>query len=310
MQNQIWTALKEGTAPKGLRCLNTHRVVIHPDYSDLLSSIDLDSIQGVLRSKLGEAISMDRKQEKNVVKRIEISYQGETRVFYLKLYWNHLFEKIWARAFRGSLVGRSMVRAEYENLQRLGECGLRIPRLVAYGDHRFAGGIIHAFIITEEIPKAMGVDYLVHEWFGQQTEEDRKRKTDELIDEIARVVKQMHEHGFEHHDLFLRNMMVSEQNMSKLYVMDAPRGFFWPQFIMRKRRAFDLATLDSAATQSFSRSQRMRFMHLYLDCKRLSDQDKQLIRKVLSISEPMRERQLKRLERSIAVDENGRPEPS
>ena len=310
MSHKIWAALKEGTAPKGLGCLNTHRVVIHPDYPELLKSIALDSIQGVLRSKLGEAISMDRKQEKNVVKRIEISYEGETRVFYLKLYWNHLFEKIWARAFRGSLFGRSMVRAEYENLERLAKCGLRIPQLVAYGDHRFAGGIIHAFIITEEIPKAMGVDYLVHEWFGQQTEEDRKQKTGELIHEVARVVKQMHDHGFEHHDLFLRNMMVSEQNMSKLYVMDAPRGYFWPQFIMRKRRAFDLATLDSAATQSFSRSQRMRFMHLYLGCNRLTDEDKQLVRKVLTISEPMRERQLKRLERSIAVDENGKPEPS
>jgi tRNA A-37 threonylcarbamoyl transferase component Bud32 len=308
MRNQIWAALKEGKAPSGLRCLNTHRIVIHPDYPELLKSIDLDSIEGVLRSNLGEAISMDRKQEKNVVKRIEITYQGETRVFYLKLYWNHLFEKIWARAFRGSLVGRSMVRAEYENLERLGECGLRIPQLVAYGDHRFAGGIIHAFIISEEIPKAMGVDYLVHEWFGQQSEEDRKLKTDELIQEVAKTVRQMHDHGFEHHDLFLRNMMVSEQKMSKLYVMDAPRGYFWPQLIMRKRRAFDLATLDAAATQSFTRSQRMRFMHLYLGRDRLTEQDKQLVRKVLTISEPMRERQLKRLERSIAVDENGKPE--
>ncbi|MBW2690114.1 MAG: hypothetical protein JRC99_09315 [Deltaproteobacteria bacterium] len=310
MRHQIWTALKEGTAPKGLRCLNTHRVVIHPDYTELLKTIDLDNIQGVLHSKLGEVISMDTKKEKNVVKRIEMTYQGKTRVFYLKLYWNYLFEKIWARALRGSLVGRSMVRAEYENLEKLAERGLRVPQLVAYGDHRFAGGIIHAFIITEEIPKAMGVDYLVHKWLRQTTEEDRKQKTDELIHEVSRIVKKMHEHGFEHHDLFLRNMMVSEQKMSKLYVMDAPRGYFWPQFIMRKRRAFDLATLDSAATQSFSRSQRMHFMHLYLGCTRLRKEDKRLVRKVLTVSEPMRERQLKRLERSIAVDENGRPEPS
>jgi tRNA A-37 threonylcarbamoyl transferase component Bud32 len=284
MIDKSWAALKEGTAP--------------------------NSLQGVLRSKLGEVISTDRKQEKNVVKRIEINYEGESRVFYLKLYWNHLFEKIWARAFRGSLVGRSMVRAEYENLERLGKCGLRIPQLVAYGDHRFAGGVIHAFIITEEIPKAMGVDYLVHEWLSQQTEEERKQKTNELIYEVSRVVKQMHDHGFEHHDLFLRNMMVSEQNMSKLYVMDAPRGFFWPQVIMRKRRAFDLATLDSATTQYFSRSQRMRFLHLYLGCNRLTEGDKKLVRKVLTISGPMRERQIKRLERSIAIDENGKPEVS
>ena len=310
MSNQIWTALKEGTAPKGLRCLNTHRVVIHPDYIELLKAIDLDSIPGVLRSNLGKTISTDAKQERNFVKRIEVTHEGKKQVLFLKFFWNKNFKKIWARAFRGSFFGRSMLRAEYENLQRLSEWGFRVPQVVAYGDHRFAGGVIHNFFITKEIPQAMGVDYLIHEWFGQQTEEDRKQKTDALIHEVARVVKQMHDHGFEHHDLFLRNMMVSEQKMSKLYVMDATRGYFWPQFIMRKRRAFDLATLDSATTQSFSRSQRMRFMHLYLGCTRLRKEDKRLVRKVLTDSEPMRERQLKRLDRSIAVDENGRPEPS
>lgn len=307
MSHHIWTELKKGTAPKGLLWLNTHRVTINPAYRDLLKAVDLDSMRGVLQSNLGDVISTDRKQEKNVVKRIEIEYEGQPRVIYLKLYWNYLFEKIWARAFRGSLIGRSMVRAEYENLEKLAECGLRVPRLVAFGDHRFAGGVIHAFIMTEEIPQAMGVDYLAHEWFNQQTEEACRQKKAELIREVASAVRQMHKHGFEHHDLFLRNMMTSGPDMSQLYIMDAPRGYFWPQFIIRKRRTFDLATLDAAASECFTRSQRMRFMHLYLECERLTEQDKRLVRQVLQRTEPMRERQIKRLERSIAVDENGKP---
>ena len=117
-----------------------------------------------------------------------------------------------------------MVPAEHENLERLAKCGLRIPQLVAYDDLRFAGGIIHAFIITEEIPRAMAVDYLVHEWFGQQAEEDRKQKTDELIHVVARVVKLMHDHGFEHHDLLLRNMRVSEQKMSTKTANQSPHN--------------------------------------------------------------------------------------
>jgi tRNA A-37 threonylcarbamoyl transferase component Bud32 len=257
---------------------------------------------------LGEAVSTDRKQGKNSVKRVEITYEGKPRVFYLKLSCNYLFGKIWVRAFRGSLVGRSMARAEYENLEKLAECGLRVPRPVAYGDHRFAGGVIHAFIITEEIPQAMGVDYIAHKWFNQQTKEVRRQKQTELIDEAARVVRQMHERGFEHHDLFLRNMMVSGQDMSQLYMMDAPRGYFWPQFIMRKRRTFDLATLDAAATEGFTRSQRMRFMHIYLGCDRLTGQDKKLVLQVLKRTKPMRKSQIKRLERSISVDENGKPQ--
>lgn len=308
MSNRIWTQLKKGTSPKGLRWLNTHHVVINPGYRELLKTADLDSIQGVIRSKLGNVISTDRKQEKNVVKRIEITFEGQSRVFYLKLYWNYSFEKIWGRAFRGSLVGRSMVRAEYENLEKLAGWGFRVPQLVAWGDHRFAGGVIHAYIITEEIPRAMGVDYLAHEWFAQQTKAVGEQKKAELIHEVARSVRRMHEHGFEHHDLFLRNMMISGQDMSKLYLMDAPRAYTWPAFIMRKRRAVDLATLDAAATQVFTRSQRMRFMHIYLGHDRLTDRDKQLIRQVMDRARPMRERQVKRLERSIAVDENGKPD--
>ena len=308
MRKQIWTQLKEGTAPRGLSWLNTHRVAINPDYRDLLEAAELDTIAGVLHSKLGDIISTDRKQENNFVKRIEFTYQGTPRVFYLKLYYNHLFKKIWGRALRGSLVGRSMVRAEYENLEKLAGWGFRVPRRVAWGDHRFAGGVIHAFIITEEIPQAMGVDYLANDWFAQQDKVVREQKKTALITAVASAVKRMHAHGFEHHDLFLRNMMVSGQDMSKLYMMDAPRAYIWPAFIMRKRRTFDLATLDAAATPAFSRSQRMRFMHTYLGRKRLTEEDKQLIRRVLEQARPMRERQVKRLERSIAVDENGKPD--
>ena len=90
--------------------------------------------------------------------------------------------------------------------------------------------------------------------------------------------------------------------------MDAPRAYIWPKFIMRKRRAVDLATMDAAATQVFTRSHRLRFMHIYLGCDRLTDRDKQLVRQVLEIAKPMRERQVKRLERSITVDANGKPD--
>ena len=68
----------------------------------------------------------------------------------------------------------------------------------------------------------MGVDYLASDWFDQQNKAVREQNKAELITEVARAVKHMHEHGFEHHDLFLRNMMVSVQDMSKLYMMGAP----------------------------------------------------------------------------------------
>jgi hypothetical protein len=51
----------------------------------------------------------------------------------------------------------------------------------------------------------------------------------------------------------------------------------------------------------------VKHMHIYPGRKRLTDDDKRLVRKVMLRAQPMRDRQMKRLERSIAVDESGKP---
>lgn len=305
VMGRVWSALETGKRPSTFGWLNSERIQINPDYEKLVRAAGLDTIEGVFSTSLGTIISQDRKKEKNDVLRLEIDDDGVTRVFYLKRYWNRETSKIWKRSNRGSLFGASMVRAEYEMMEKLGEYGLRIPKLVAYGDQRFCCGVVNSFIITEEIPKAMGVDFAVGEWMEQQSESQQQRLKNELIEEIARCLKIMHTHGFEHHDLFLRNMMVSGQEMSALYVLDCPRAYIWPQLIMRFRRVHDLATLDAAGAAVFSPQQRMRFMHIYLGRNRLNKGDKALIRKVFKCASPMRERQVTRLERSIAVDAEG-----
>lgn len=302
---RIWAALETGNRPDIFGWLSSERVRINPEYRSLIKSAGLDTIAGVFGTELGKIISQDRNKENDDVLRLEIDDEGVSRVFYLKRCWNREVRKIWKRALRGSFVGPSVVRTEYEKMEKLGEFGIRIPNLVAYGDQRFCCGVVNSFIITEEIPKAMGVDFAVGEWMGQQPEAERAKLKNELLAEVARCLKIMHAHGFEHHDLFLRNMMVSGLEMSALYILDCPRASIWPQFIMRSRRVHDLATLDAASIVVLSPKQRLRFMHLYLGRDRLNKQDKALIRKVLQYAAPMRAKQIARLERSIAVDAEG-----
>ena len=194
------------------------------------------------------------------------------------------------------------MRAEFENIQYLGRIGVRIPRLVGYGEQRFCGGLVNTYMITEEIPNAMGVDSLVHQWLGKQPKDKQRELKEELITSIASAVKAMHANGFEHHDLFLRNLIVTDHNMSNLYVFDCPRAWIWPAFIMKKRRKIDLAMLDAGAAVAFSPMQRMRFVQQYLGCKRLSADDKAFVREVLEYAAPMRQKQLLRLERSLPTD--------
>ena len=300
---RVWNSLERAERPDVLGFLSAFRVRMNPAYAKLLETAGLDTVTGVYQTELGKLISPGSR--KNDVLRIELADGDRQRIFYVKRYWSRSFQKIWRRAFRGAWVGRSIVRREYENMEILGELGIRIPSLVAYGEQRFLGGVTNSFIITEEIPKAMGVDFVVGGWMDQQPKEVRIAGKSALIAEAARCLKLMHGHGFEHHDLFLRNMMISDMDMRALYILDCPFAHVWPQFIMRFRRVHDLATLDAAASAFLRASQRMRFLHAYLGCSRLSAKDKVLVREILKYAAPMRARQVLRLERSIPVDEDG-----
>ena len=298
----LWRELEQLRAPKGLGWLFRERVHVEPEYQTLMREAGLDSVRAVFETEQGELLVNQGAGSKDDVSRIRIEDEGKVRTFYVKRFWNRRFSNIKTRALRGSLVGRSLMRAEFENIQFLGRIGLNIPRLVGYGEQRFCGGLVNTYMITEEIPNAMGVDSLVHQWLGKQPKDKQREVKDGLVTSIASAVKTMHANGFEHHDLFLRNLIVTDHNMANLYVFDCPRAWIWPAFIMKKRRKIDLAMLDAGATVAFSPMQRMRFVHHYLGCKRLSADDKAFVREVLEYAAPMRQKQILRLERSLPLD--------
>lgn len=297
----LWRELEQLKAPKGLDWLFRERVHIQPEYLELMREAGLDSVRSVFETKQGKLLTSQGLYGEDDVSRIRLDDNGTTRTFYVKRFWNRRVECILARIWRGSLLGRSVMRAEFEKIQAIGKMGLRIPRVVGYGDQRFCGAVINTYMITEEIPNAMGVDFIVHQWMNEQPVDQQRVLKEELITSISTAVKTMHANCFEHHDLFLRNLIVADHNMSNLYVFDCPRASQWPAFIMKSRRKIDLAMLDAGATVAFSPSQRMRFMHQYLGCKKLSAEDKQFVREVLECAAPMRKKQLRRLERSLPV---------
>lgn len=295
----LWRELEQLRAPKGLSWFFRERVHIEPEYQELMRSAGLDSVRGVFETKQGKLLTSQGLYGEDDVSRIRLEDGGVTRTFYVKRFWNRRMECLFSRAWRGSWFGRSVMRAEFEKIQSLGRMGLRIPRVVGYGEQRFCGAVINTYMITEEIPNAMGVDTIVHQWMDTQPKDQQRALKEELITSIASSVKTMHANGFEHHDLFLRNLIVTDHDMSSLYIFDCPCGRNWPAFIMKKRRKVDLAMLDAGATVAFSPTQRMRFIYQYLGCDRLSAEGKSFVREVLECAAPMRKKQLKRLERSL-----------
>ncbi len=88
----------------------------------------------------------------------------------------------------------------------------------------------------------------------------------ELVEELAREVARMHALGFVHHDLFLRNVLVTpplegEGDPRRLAFLDAWRGgphYFW------RDAAYDLGCLMLEGVGLLDTAEQRRFVALYL----------------------------------------------
>lgn len=209
----------------------------------------------------GEMISSDA-----LSKVLRVEHSG--RRYYVKRY--HRAGKHLHR-----FVGRSRVRAEWENLLQLQRWGIATPPLVGYGERRTVRGFRGA-LITAELPDTLDLATLA-------ARDDARLRDRAWLDrvggQLAAATRTLHRHGFAHNDLKWRNLLVD--NDGHLSFIDCPAGQHWRGTLLRYRVVKDLACLDKVARQQLSRSRRLRFYLDYLDVPRLRRQDKAQLRKLL-----------------------------
>lgn len=220
-----------------------------------------------------------RKQVKAAEVR-QLSVDG--RELFLKKYWSDTPRQLWSGMLRGTFFGRSKVRREFENLQQLRAWGLDAPAPVVYGEQRRAGWLVRSFLVSEAVPAAVPLDAVVT---GQRPAG--------LLPALAAMLRRLHERGFAHGDLYWRNILLSGGSLDHFYLIDAHRGGRWRR--EPAGRARDLAALDGPAPWYFRRSERLRFFLAYRQHRRLTTEDKTLVREVLRQAEPLRLRQLRRV---------------
>jgi len=171
---------------------------------------------------------------------------------------------------------RSRQRREAENAVLLCRLGVPTAEVVAAGERRRFGCVTAAFVATREIPGA--------ESMAERAEMLRnmpRRAKTALIEQLARVVRRMHEAGFIDHDLYLRNVLVRETpaGTHELFIIDSPRGGR-RRFGRRRGRLRDLACLSRDARALVSRIDRARFVKGYLAHARLDRADATFMRDV------------------------------
>ena len=161
-------------------------------------------------------------------------------------------------ALRG-LCGLPLPRVrEYTNLAWLGERLFRVPEPVVAGCVRHRGLPLYQFLVTRRVAEAEPLDAalsgLAPELRGL------------LIRELAHESARMHALHFVHHDLFVRNLLVSPPRPSggdqrRLIFIDAWRG--GPDYLPRGP-AYDLACLMLEGAALFTPLEQTLLLREYL----------------------------------------------
>ena len=108
---------------------------------------------------------------------------------------------------------------------------------------------------------------------------------DSISAQLADITRRMHTARFAHNDLKWRNLLVSNDELPRLFLIDCPWGGFWIEPFLSYRIIKDLACLDKVAKQNLSRTRRLRFYLDYVQRQRLSRDDKKRIRKIVRFFE-------------------------
>jgi tRNA A-37 threonylcarbamoyl transferase component Bud32 len=272
------------------RMLSTAKLVIAPDWQPVLHTHKFDRFDA-LWNLSGEVVKRSNSTE---VLRVVL----DGHAVFLKKYWVTNLNQFLSGITRGALFGTSKVQCEFENMQRLRAWGLDAPTPVAWGEQRRAGWLVRSVLVSEGIPDPLPLDrYIVCDQTqgASVVPSSSYKRHRELIDRLADYVRRLHEHKFEHHDLYWRNIILSGDALTHFYLLDAHKGRIWDQKCEREARAHDLATLDAPAPAFFRRTERLRFLLRYLDKRRLDEETKELARLTSVLAEPMRERQLARV---------------
>ncbi|GAB4223043.1 MAG: lipopolysaccharide kinase InaA family protein [Gammaproteobacteria bacterium] len=175
-------------------------------------------------------------------------------------------------------IGRSRIRGEWENMQFFQQLNIAIPDIVAYGQQQQTVGQLRGVIVTKELTNSMDLATMARERHSLLRNYEWVKQVSQ---QLALATQKMHHHKFAHGDLKWRNILVTLDTQPKVHLIDCPLGKKYRSFMFAKYRIKDLACLDKIAKFTLSRPQRLRFYKYYASRRKLTIEDKFIIKKIL-----------------------------
>lgn len=186
---------------------------------------------------------------------------------------------------------KSFGRMEQETADDLASAGVATPHVVACGEQ---WGVLferRSFLISEEVKDSRSLESRLPACFEGPLTPEKQRARRAFISRLALFIRQFHQTGYRHRDLYLSHIFCSDSG--QFCLIDLARAS--RPFLRERFRVKDVAQLHySAPAQAFTRADRLRFYLAYADQRRLRPRDKTFIRKVLSKTGRMADHNLKR----------------
>lgn len=153
---------------------------------------------------------------------------------------------------------------EWLSLIKLAEIGLNAPLVMAYGERGRNPARKQSFVLMREIESPLSLEQLTQSWAApSQTPCFVDKQA--LIAEVARITKNLHQHGINHRDLYICHFLL-DQNWDrslKLFLIDLHRAQIRTQ-IKRRWQIKDLAALYfSSLDIGLTQRDFLRFMCKY-----------------------------------------------
>lgn len=196
------------------------------------------------------------------------------RTFYVKRYTS-------SGKYLRKYLGRSRVRAEWENLQLFRSWGIATPDILACGEETQLGKFVRGALVTAGLDNACDLQQLAASNSPLVSCRDNFRQ---LARQVADFTRRMHSHRFAHNDLDWRNVLVvpaaTAEEEARVYFFDCPGGRFWVWPFLEYRIMKDLAHLDKIARECLPLRWRLWFYHQYTGRRRLTAADKRRLKKI------------------------------
>src|SRR3990167_73207 len=134
----------------------------------------------------------------------------------------------WKEIFKNLLQLRLPVisaKKEWQALQRLQQLNIPVPILAGYGCEGINPARRQSFVLTQELPESVSLEVLGKQW---QNTPPTFRFKQQLITEVARIARTLHESGMNHRDFYICHFLLDRQKTQQdkplLYLIDLHRA--------------------------------------------------------------------------------------